>query len=82
MKVVVFSCFLDALRVIHEALGDTEVGMITGAVPPVVRQRIVNEFTNAENRRSGDRPCPPDRAGAHRAGPPAADQGLHRRADL
>jgi SNF2 family DNA or RNA helicase len=46
MKVVVFSYFLDTLRVIHEALGDAVVGTITGAVPPAVRQRIVDDFTN------------------------------------
>jgi ERCC4-related helicase len=46
MKVVAFSYFLDTLGLIHEALGDAVVGTITGAVPPAVRQRIVDDFTN------------------------------------
>jgi SNF2 family DNA or RNA helicase len=45
MKVVAFSYFLDTLGLIHEALGDAVVGTITGAVPPAVRQRIVDDFT-------------------------------------
>jgi SNF2 family DNA or RNA helicase len=32
--------------VIHEALGDGVVGTITGAVPPALRQQIVDDFTN------------------------------------
>jgi ERCC4-related helicase len=45
MKVVIFSYFLDTLGLIHEALGDAVVGTITGAVPPAVRQQIVDDFT-------------------------------------
>ncbi|QYN37797.1 ATP-dependent helicase [Pseudonocardia sp. DSM 110487] len=45
MKVVVFSYFLGTLERIHEKLGDAVVGTITGAVPPPIRQRIVDEFT-------------------------------------
>ncbi|MHA6618558.1 DEAD/DEAH box helicase [Pseudonocardia sp. DLS-67] len=45
MKVLVFSYFLDTLMLIHETLGDAVVGTITGAVPPVVRQQIVDDFT-------------------------------------
>ncbi|OZM79654.1 DEAD/DEAH box helicase [Pseudonocardia sp. MH-G8] len=47
MKVVVFSYFLDTLRLVHEAVGDAVVGTITGAVPPPVRQGIVDEFTKS-----------------------------------
>jgi superfamily II DNA or RNA helicase len=45
MKVVVFSYFLGTLERIHEKLGDAVVGTITGAVPPAVRQKIVDEFS-------------------------------------
>jgi superfamily II DNA or RNA helicase len=45
MKVLVFSYFLDTLKLIHETLGDAVVGTITGSVPPAVRQQIVDEFT-------------------------------------
>ncbi|TQM08968.1 DEAD/DEAH box helicase [Pseudonocardia kunmingensis] len=45
MKVVVFSYFLDTLQLVGEAVGDAVVGTITGAVPPPVRQGIVDEFT-------------------------------------
>jgi SNF2 family DNA or RNA helicase len=45
MKVLVFSYFLDTLKVIHEAIGDATVGTITGSVPPAARQQIVDDFT-------------------------------------
>ncbi|TQM43385.1 DEAD/DEAH box helicase [Pseudonocardia cypriaca] len=44
MKVLVFSYFLDTLKLIHEALGDAVVGSITGAVPPALRQQLVDDF--------------------------------------
>jgi superfamily II DNA or RNA helicase len=45
MKVVVFSFFLGTLERIQEKLGNAVVGTITGAVPPAVRQKIVDEFS-------------------------------------
>jgi SNF2 family DNA or RNA helicase len=44
MKVLVFSYFLETLKVIHETLGDAVVGTITGAVPPAMRQQLVDDF--------------------------------------
>jgi len=46
MKVVVFSYFLGALELAGRALGASVIGTITGAVPPALRQQLVNDFTN------------------------------------
>jgi SNF2 family DNA or RNA helicase len=45
MKVVVFSYFLSVLGAVGQRLGDAVVGSITGAVPPVMRQHLVDDFT-------------------------------------
>ena len=45
MKVVVFSYFLNVLDVIGGALGPSVTGVITGSVPPTLRQQIVDDFT-------------------------------------
>jgi superfamily II DNA or RNA helicase len=47
-KVLVFSYFLDALKVVVEALGDRAVGPITGGVTPARRQELVDIFTNSK----------------------------------
>jgi SNF2 family DNA or RNA helicase len=44
-KVVVFSFFRDVLSTIAAALGETAIGPITGDVPPVKRQGLIDEFT-------------------------------------
>jgi SNF2 family DNA or RNA helicase len=43
-KVVVFSFFLDVLKIVATALGQAAVGPITGAVAPVRRQQLIDEF--------------------------------------
>ncbi|OLR94370.1 DEAD/DEAH box helicase [Actinokineospora bangkokensis] len=48
LKVLVFSTFLDVLEVVRVALGAAVVGVITGAVPPAARQRVVDDFTRRE----------------------------------
>jgi SNF2 family DNA or RNA helicase len=45
-KVVVFSYFLDVLQVIASMLGHLGVGPLTGSVPPVKRQGLVDQFTS------------------------------------
>ena len=45
-KVVVFSFFLQVLKAVTTALGDLAVGPLTGAVPPIQRQRLVDEFSS------------------------------------
>lgn len=45
MKVVVFSYFLGVLDTIERALGSSVAGSITGSVPPVIRQQMVDDFT-------------------------------------
>lgn len=47
-KVLVFSYFLDALKVVVDALGDKAVGPITGAVSSSRRQEMVDFFTNSK----------------------------------
>jgi superfamily II DNA or RNA helicase len=47
-KVLVFSYFLDALKVVVDALGDKAVGPITGAVSSARRQEMVDFFTNSK----------------------------------
>jgi len=44
-KVVVFSYFLDVLHSVAAVLGDVVVGPLTGSVPPVKRQGMVDEFS-------------------------------------
>jgi SNF2 family DNA or RNA helicase len=41
----VFSYFLDVVHAVCAALGQRAVGPITGSVPPVARQALVDEFT-------------------------------------
>lgn len=48
-KVLVFSYFLDALKVVVDALGDKAVGPITGAVSSARRQEMVDFFTNSKD---------------------------------
>ncbi|MEO5874027.1 MAG: DEAD/DEAH box helicase [Streptosporangiaceae bacterium] len=45
LKVVVFSYFRDVLAAVHAALGPAVLGPISGDVPPVGRQELVDEFT-------------------------------------
>lgn len=45
LKVVVFSFFRDVLAAVREALGDGVAGPITGDVPAVRRQAMVDAFT-------------------------------------
>lgn len=47
-KVLVFSYFLDALKVVVDALGDKAIGPITGAVTSARRQELVDAFTNSK----------------------------------
>jgi SNF2 family DNA or RNA helicase len=47
-KVVIFSYFLDNLRLIAEHLGPTAVGPITGATTPAQRQALVDQFSASE----------------------------------
>lgn len=44
-KVVVFSYFRDVIQTVMAALGDVAVGPLTGSVPPVSRQGLVDDFT-------------------------------------
>jgi superfamily II DNA or RNA helicase len=44
-KVVVFSFFLDVLQAVASMLDGIAVGPLTGSVPPVRRQGLVDEFT-------------------------------------
>jgi SNF2 family DNA or RNA helicase len=44
-KVVVFSFFRDVLSTVAAALGEMAIGPITGDVPPVKRQALIDEFT-------------------------------------
>jgi superfamily II DNA or RNA helicase len=44
-KVVVFSFFRDVLAIVATSLGETAIGPITGDVPPVKRQALIDEFT-------------------------------------
>ncbi|MGW9307771.1 DEAD/DEAH box helicase [Saccharomonospora azurea] len=48
LKVVVFSNFLNVLKVIHDRLGQVVVGQLTGSVPPAARQQLVDTFTRRE----------------------------------
>jgi SNF2 family DNA or RNA helicase len=45
-KVVVFSYFKDVIATVERVLGHLVVGVITGAVAPVERQRLVDAFTD------------------------------------
>lgn len=44
-KVVIFSFFLDTLRVITDGLNTTVFGPLTGALPPPARQQLVDDFS-------------------------------------
>ncbi len=48
LKVVIFSTFLNVLKAIHTRLGQAVVGPLTGSVPPVTRQQLVDTFTQRE----------------------------------
>ncbi|MFJ5894197.1 DEAD/DEAH box helicase [Streptomyces sp. NPDC093064] len=47
LKAVVFSYFRDVLDAVREAVGDSAFGPISGSVPAVRRQRMVDDFTAA-----------------------------------
>ena len=47
-KVVVFSFFRDVLRTVHASLGTVAMGPLTGDVPPLKRQALVDQFTQAK----------------------------------
>ena len=42
---MVFSFFRDVLAIVAAGLGETAIGPITGGVPPVKRQALIDEFT-------------------------------------
>ena len=44
-KVVVFSYFRDVITAVQGVLGDLVIGSITGAVAPILRQQLVDQFT-------------------------------------
>ena len=44
-KVVVFSYFRDVLDTVASVLGSVTVGPLTGSVPPIQRQAMIDEFT-------------------------------------
>jgi superfamily II DNA or RNA helicase len=44
-KVVVFSYFRDVIAAVQGVLGDLVIGTITGAVAPILRQQLVDQFT-------------------------------------
>lgn len=44
-KVIVFSYFLGVLGTIQKAVGPGAAGPIQGSVPPIERQRLIDEFT-------------------------------------
>jgi SNF2 family DNA or RNA helicase len=44
-KVVVFSFFLDVLDTVASALGAVAVGPLTGSIPPIQRQAMIDDFT-------------------------------------
>jgi len=48
-KVIVFSFFRDTLEKVCKVLGDRALGPITGAVSPSNRQRLIDEFAEAES---------------------------------
>jgi hypothetical protein len=47
-KVVVFSYFRDVLDTVKQAIGDNVFGPLTGSVPPMSRQAMVDEFSASE----------------------------------
>lgn len=47
-KVVVFSYFRDVLESVSSSLGSRAHGPLTGAIPLAKRQRLVDEFSNAD----------------------------------
>ncbi|RBM18665.1 helicase SNF2 [Prauserella sp. PE36] len=47
-KVIVFSYFLDVLGAIQRTLGDIAMGPLTGSVPPAMRQRFVDDFSQRQ----------------------------------
>ena len=47
-KVVVFSNFRDVLETVCEALGGRAIGPLTGSVPPVKRQEMVDAFAKSK----------------------------------
>ncbi len=46
-KIIVFSYFLDTIRIVTELLGDGCIGPINGSVPPERRQEMIDEFDKA-----------------------------------
>ena len=44
-KVVIFSYFRDVLASVEAVLGDRALGPLTGSVPPISRQAMVDDFT-------------------------------------
>ena len=44
-KLVIFSYFRDVIAAVEGVLGDLVIGTITGAVAPMVRQQLVDQFT-------------------------------------
>jgi len=48
-KVVVFSFFREVLNTVWTALGERSYGPLTGAMPPAVRQDLVDEFSRVDS---------------------------------
>jgi superfamily II DNA or RNA helicase len=47
-KCVVFSYFRDVLAAVAQVLGDSALGPLTGSVPPIARQALVDEFSGRD----------------------------------
>ncbi len=47
-KVIIFSYFREILDYIHQSLGDKAIGPITGSVPSISRQQMVDAFTDSQ----------------------------------
>lgn len=45
LKVVVFSFFRDVLETVHRGLEGRAMGPLTGSVPPVARQKLIDDFS-------------------------------------
>jgi hypothetical protein len=53
-KVVVFSYFREVLEIVAAHLGDIAMGPLTGSIPPIHRQSMIDDFTV----RRGPAVCP------------------------
>ena len=67
-KVVVFSYFRAVLTTVHAALGPPAFGPLTGDMPPVQRQALLDEFTAADRPQRAGQPDPGRRRRPQHAG--------------